>query len=551
MPVVECASFGRSVAKYSLCKSDKNIELGKIFHMHEKTELPVKLDAKSLCSHTFITGSTGSGKSNAIYKILDKLPNETKFLVIEPAKGEYKNVFGGKLGVSVYGTNPTQSEILKINPFSFPKDTHILEHLDRLLEIFNLCWPMYAAMPAILKDAVEMAYKSVGWDLVSSTNEYGDDFYPNFSDVTRNIEMIMDGSEYSGELKANYKGSLLTRLQSLTNGINGLIFSADELSNEELFDKNVIVDLSRVGSSETKSLIMGILVLKLQEYRMSSGCMNADLKHITILEEAHNLLKRSGQGEGSNLIAKSVEMLTNAIAEMRTYGEGFVIADQAPALLDMAVIRNTNTKIIMRLPDISDRELVGKAANLSMDQISELARLPRGVAAVYQNEWIEPVLCEIDYFEAPNLKYVFENKNKKVKNYDERKALKIAKLLFNKEALCPEKLQEINSELNDMELDASTKVAINEVLKRGTTNSFKKVAPIVSNLFPRLRKTIKEAIKNSNSVDNWDKELERAMSSFDDLSLQMKYDIKYCIIVENIDKNYEKLKEWKEMQNGN
>ena len=32
---------------------------------------------------------------------------------------------------------------------------------------------------------------------------------------------------------------------------------------------------------------------------------------------------------------------------MRTYGEGFVIADQSPGLLDMSVIRNTNTKIVL------------------------------------------------------------------------------------------------------------------------------------------------------------------------------------------------------------
>ncbi len=52
-------------------------------------------------------------------------------------------------------------------------------------------------------------------------------------------------------------------------------------------------------------------------------------------------------------------------------------------MLDMSVIRNTNTKIIMRLPDFSDRELVGKAAGLNDDQIIELAKLPRGVVAVY------------------------------------------------------------------------------------------------------------------------------------------------------------------------
>jgi len=89
-------------------------------------------------------------------------------------------------------------------------------------------------------------------------------------------------------------------------------------------------------------------------------------------------------------------MLSNAIAEMRTYGEGFIIVDQAPGLMDMSVIRNTNTKIILRLPDQTDRELVGRAANLNEDQITELAKLPCGVGAVYQNEWVQPILCKVD-----------------------------------------------------------------------------------------------------------------------------------------------------------
>ena len=119
----------------------------------------------------------------------------------------------------------------------------------------------------------------------------------------------------------------------------------------------------------------------------STKGINSELKHITVLEEAHNLLKRTSTEqatESSNLLGKSVEMLSNAIAEMRTYGEGFIIADQAPGLLDLAAIRNTNTKIIMRLPDQADRELVGYSANLNDEQIAELAKLPRGVAAVYQ-----------------------------------------------------------------------------------------------------------------------------------------------------------------------
>ena len=416
LPVLECAEFGRNVVTYDIV--DKNLdklELGNIFHMNHVEENIVELTKKSLASHTFITGSTGAGKSNTVYQIIDKArKKDVKFLVIEPAKGEYKHIFGSDKDVLVYGTNPSLTPLLKINPFSFPPGIHILEHLDRLVELFNVCWPMYAAMPAVLKSAVEKSYQDCGWDLIRSQNKYGEMLYPSFVDVACNIKEIIDNSEFDTDNKGAYKGSLLTRLESLTNGINGMIFTCDEISNEDLFDKNVIVDLSRVGSSETKSLIMGMLVLKLQEYRMTSNEMNVDFRHLTVLEEAHNLLKRTSteqSSESANLLGKSVEMLSNAIAEMRTYGEGFIIADQAPGLMDMSVIRNTNTKIIMRLPDQTDRELVGKAANLNEDQIKELAKLPCGVAAIYQNEWVQPVLCKVDRFTANDKRYTFTPDN--------------------------------------------------------------------------------------------------------------------------------------------
>ena len=383
-----------------------NLRLGDLYRMGKVNEgISVKLSNESLTAHTFIAGSTGAGKSNAVYHMLNELTknDEVHFLVVEPAKGEYKDAFGGREDVTVYGTNPQKTELLRINPFSFPVgEIHVLEHLDRLVEIFNVCWPMYAAMPAILKDACERAYIAAGWNLTESVNRYDNRLFPTFADVLEQIRIVVNETEYSADTGGDYKGALVTRVKSLTTGLNGQTFASNALRDEDLFDKNVIVDLSRAGSPETKALIMGLLVMKLQEYRMAKRKdSDSALRHVTVLEEAHNLLKRTSTEQSSdsaNLLGKSVEMLGNAIAEMRTYGEGFIIADQAPGLMDMAVIRNTNTKIIMRLPDQGDRELVGKAAGLDEEQIKELAKLPTGVAAVYQNEWLAPVLCKIDHF---------------------------------------------------------------------------------------------------------------------------------------------------------
>lgn len=402
LPVVECARFGRE--PHALDRLEKDIDIGCAYHMHMREQNNrVFLSREELRKHTFVTGSTGSGKSNTVCRLLADVclsgDGAPTFLVIEPAKGEYKDVFGGLENVTVYGTNPFKApNLLQINPFAFPEDVHVLEHIDRLVEVFNACWPMYAAMPAILREAVEKAYESIGWNLRTSA-PIGS--FPTFDTLMEMLPGVIDASSYSADTSSDYKGALLTRVRSLTTGIQGQIFRHDT-DAQKLLNENVIVDISRVGSSETKALIMGVLVLKLQEFRMSEPRERNDkLKHITVLEEAHNLLRRTAgeqSQESSNLQGKSVEMLANAIAEMRTYGEGFVIADQSPGLMDMSAIRNTNTKIILRLLDESDRILVGRAAGLSDNQIAELSKLRTGVAAITQSGWLEPVLCLVDEY---------------------------------------------------------------------------------------------------------------------------------------------------------
>ena len=414
LPVVEHAEFGKQVSKYDEKDNVKKLSLGKIYNMgtiFSKNE--VKIDRESLSMHTFVTGSTGSGKSNTVYEILQQLEMVgINFMVIEPAKGEYKNVFNSYCNVHIYGTNPKLFDLVRINPFSFPSSIHVLEHIDRLVEIFNVCWPMYAAMPAVLKDAILKSYEKCGWNLKNSTSLFDCPIYPSFIDVKNEVIEVINRSAYSIETKSDYIGSLVTRINSLTNGLNGQIFCNNELSAEELFNRNVVIDLSRVGSTETKSLIMGILITKLNEFRLDEPLeMNNHLKHVTVLEEAHNILKRTSLEQSSdtaNVLGKSVEMISNAISEMRTYGEGFIIVDQSPSSVDRNAIKNTNTKIIMRLPDEEDRRNAGKSAALKDEQLDELSKLPRGVAAVYQNDWDEPVLCKINKCTIQETKYTYK-----------------------------------------------------------------------------------------------------------------------------------------------
>ena len=62
---------------------------------------------------------------------------------------------------------------------------------------------IYSITYPALKEAVEKSYVDCGWNLTESTNSYGSNLYPTFSDVTRNIKIIIDSSEYDSENKTD------------------------------------------------------------------------------------------------------------------------------------------------------------------------------------------------------------------------------------------------------------------------------------------------------------------------------------------------------------
>ena len=365
---------------------------------------------------------------------------------------------------------------------------------------------------------------------------------------------VIEHSAYDKEVKNNYRGSLETRVRSLANGLNGQIFSADEIPEKQLFDENTIVDLSRVGSLESKSLIMGILIMRLNEYRMTSCTeMNNPLKHVTVLEEAHNILRRTSTEqteEGSNVAGKSVEMIANAIAEMRTYGEGFVIADQSPGAVDISAIRNTNTKIIMRLPDEQDCQLAGKAAALKDDQLDEIARLPKGVAVIYQNNWTEPVLCKINKFEGVEKRYQYKT------CATDRKAEMMSAILL-KNLLKKEKgepldlnLRQLQDLLLKISMPSKTKIAALKALQKNGRCRQKDIQSVVYKLV--CTPTVEEELTRTESIEEWRDEIAYFGSTeLADLDEEMLNEVAELILLEQIKcydwpKTY--LEQWQEFR---
>ena len=229
-------------------------------------------------------------------------------------------------------------------------------------------------------------------------------------------------------------------------------------------------------------------------------------------------------------------MIANAIAEMRTYGEGFIIADQAPALLDMAVIRNTNTKIILRLPDQDDRELVGRAANLNEDQITELSKLPRGVAAIYQNEWVEAVLCKVDRFSKQESSYSYEKSIKNVEDSYENYKLEIVQFLCKGLSITNEvELKDLQEKLNLLNLNSSTKVKILRSVSFSLESPrYTKLAPIIAELYPSIKDSFIASFENTSDTEQWTIDVDKAIRTR--INSELEEDIlrfiRQCIITD-------------------
>lgn len=426
--VAHMAAFGRDVYRTSEAESSnrRGIRIGRVFHMGRAEDTPVTLDVDSLAAHTLVTGSTGVGKSTLMEMLLSAMHRlDVKFMVVEPVKGEYKELLGKIPDLEIFTASPLKNRMLSINPFAFRREIHVLMHIDRLIEVFSVCWPLYAAQPALLRECIEEAYIQTGWDLSNSVYvRSGPEQYPDFRLLLRIVPKIIERSHFVGESKGTYEGALLTRIAMLTHGVFGQMFNGSAgLDDEDLFEKNVIIDLSDVGSQETVSLLMGLLVIRLREYRTGTGCAdNQPLRHVMVLEEAHNIFQRNTQHNvegGESVSGKSVRMVAQCIAEMRGYGQGVFIVDQSPGEVDLAAIRNTATKIVMRLPEAADQTAMAESLSLSQEQAAELSRLPKQVALVYQAGWLEPVMVRIN-----DSKKTYRTASADVVDYEELKKVR-------------------------------------------------------------------------------------------------------------------------------
>ena len=201
---------------------------------------------------------------------------------------------------------------------------------------------------------------------------------------------------------------------------------------------------------------------------------------------------------------------------MRTYGEGFVIVDQSPSAVDSSAIRNTNTKIIMRLPDESDRRLAGKSAGLRDSQLDEIAKLPKGVAVVYQNDWVEPVLCQVQKYKGEEQQYQYKPERNLHQSTDRLKR-HLLELLLKTRVKNPVdiNIDAIKEDLFTAEISTKSKLMIKKIIDQYT--NFQEISLWKEENFERLSKVVSRILEG----EIWLKSVIGTVSRFDVLTDQM------------------------------
>ncbi|HEY6786350.1 MAG TPA: helicase HerA-like domain-containing protein [Trebonia sp.] len=396
----------------------------------------LRVSPRSLSRHVLVCGATGSGKSQTVRHLLESASAEgIPWLVIEPVKAEYW-LMGARLaglpGLSDLPRRGDTADVIRIRPGELdmpPSGVNPLEpsigpdgsrfplraHLNMIRALFLTAFEATEPLPQVLSAALARCYELAGWDVVAGEPlQPGAKLsYPTLADLQESAMAVVRGIGYSQEVTDRVRGFVSVRIGSLRLGAPGRFLEGGHpLDFERLLARNVVLEIEDCGDDADKAFLTGAVLIRLVEYlRLRAQAEGGgpggragtprtrELHHLTVIEEAHRLLGKPPAGNGSgtagHAAGRAAAMLAGLLAGTRAYGEGLVIADQAPSTLIPDVIKHTAVKIVHRLPALEDREAVGDTINLTDAQSRYLVTLVPGEAAVFCDGMDYPVLARI------------------------------------------------------------------------------------------------------------------------------------------------------------
>ncbi|HUI00607.1 MAG TPA: DUF87 domain-containing protein [Nitrososphaerales archaeon] len=312
-------------------KLEGEIALGTIATNSSPTGHEARIPLDALTKHCFITGMTGSGKTTSCFNLLTQLHQlGVPFLVIEPVKSEYRALIVTIPGIQVFTLGDEETAPFRLNIFEPPPGVKVQTHLENLEAAWNSSFVSYAPLPYVVKEVLAETYKACRWDV--RKNVRGRPI--SFGDFLATAERVTRRLGYEPKVTMDIEAALKTRIRSMTLGGKGPLFdTVSSVPLEDVLRRPTIIELKGVASSEEKAFVAAVLLMNLAEYRETQG-NSKELRHLTLIEEAHRLLPNlstaKGDPEGADPRKRMVEQFADMLAEVRAYGEGLAIVEQIP-----------------------------------------------------------------------------------------------------------------------------------------------------------------------------------------------------------------------------
>lgn len=399
---------------------DIEFDIGHIYS-RGSTLSNLRLSAQRLTEHAFITGKTGSGKTNSCKIIADNLLDHCQIIVLESAKDEYKG-WAADNKIKYYAPGSRDFNDLAFPIFRIPFDEKngkflakvpISQHIGGLWGVISSAFPLEGPMIPLLKRALHKVYEDYGWSLTGTNanvfQDVGNPRFPSVEALCSILTKLIDQLGYAGEIRSNIEAALVNRLNDLHVGIRRTIFSESEESTS-IFDlitplssnqpNHVVISLDNIDSEEDKSLALGLFLLRLREQVRMEGIRHNHLRRLVIIEEAHRLIPNIRTEATINPSVgqqkeQAVSRFNDSISEMRAYGVGFIIVDQSPSKVSLDVLRNIGTKIVHSVQEEDDRKAACSILGEEPETGSYLVGLDRGFALVHTRGMQKPALVKV------------------------------------------------------------------------------------------------------------------------------------------------------------
>ncbi len=382
--------------------SEATIRIG---YLIGRPDVSINIDVDALTKHLFITGTTGSGKSNTVAILSDRIASIGGIIVIYDVHGEYLSLQPQSEAVEVrvidYKLNP-----LKISPSTLAKmmvpeaaasiqRSLVSKALREASAIFQDIINMYG----VTKEAVRVLEEKnvISTDLVRYSGNGDEDA----GDVEHRLlylyrELVKTIIKKAGE---RFKESVEKSCAKVDEFFEyaSLSFTMPRIIDLLKSSRILIINASML-SEEQRDYGLKIILDEILWYAKQRFSQGSPIPVLFFIEEAHLFLSSSR----STISRTSIERVAR---EGRKFGLSLAIVSQRPRNIDPNTLSQVQNFVFMKLVQEQDQNMVMNISDmLTEDLAKSLSSMDVGEALII-GEWIGrfPAYVKIDRHEGKKM----------------------------------------------------------------------------------------------------------------------------------------------------